>query len=222
MSRPRLLDLFCKAGGAAMGYHSAGFDVVGVDIEPQPNYPFEFHQMDAMQVLRSFAAAGPIKTLDAIHASPPCPAYSSLGSRYDRSKHPDLVAPTRELLVQVGLPWVIENVVGAPLRTTFMLCGSSFGLGVRRHRLFETSFLAMNPPACDHASQKPKYRVYEHGKWFLSPVARVYGHGGGKANEQWAEAMGIDWMTRPELAQAIPPTYTEWIGGHLMEAVRGS
>jgi DNA (cytosine-5)-methyltransferase 1 len=204
------LDLFCGAGGCSVGYHRAGFDVVGVDIEPHPDYPYKFHRADAMTF--------PLDGFDAIHASPPCQAHSALKARHKDKEHPDLVAPTRERLVASGLPYVIENVVGAPLINPVMLCGSAFGLGVRRHRLFECSFPLM-APGCAHGQQEPKYDVYEHGKWIKSPVARVYGNGGGKGEEFWGEAMGIDWMAREDLAQAIPPAYTEWIGGYLMAAL---
>ena len=205
---PRLLDLFCGAGGAAVGYHRAGFDeIVGVDLKPQPNYPFEFVQADALEF--------PLEGFDAIHASPPCQRYSALGSRYDKQRHPSFIALVREKLRAARVPYIIENVRGAPLHAPIQLCGSSFGLAVRRHRLFECSFPIMAPPCC-HAFQRPQYPVYEHGKWFLSPVARVYGHGSGKATEHWASAMGIDWMCRDELSQAIPPAYTEFIGHQLL------
>lgn len=154
-----------------------------------------------------------------IHASPPCQAYSSLRATYgDHVEHSDLVSATRERLGGSGAPWVIENVVGAPLENPIMLCGSSFGLDVRRHRLFETSFPVMAMP-CAHHWQKPKFDVYEHGRWIKSPVARVYGRGGGKAEAHWAEAMDIDWMDRHELAQAIPPAFTEFIGHQLMSHI---
>ena len=208
----RLLDLFCGAGGAATGYGRAGFRVTGIDMKPQGGYPFEFIKGDAM----SFGAGWIAERFDAVHASPPCQAYSTLGSSYDRTNHPDLVEATRELLKATGLPYVIENVPGAPLVNPVQLCGSSFGLGVRRHRLFECSFPLMVPP-CNHASQRPKYRIYEHGKWFLSPVVRVFGDPGGKSAEHWDEAMGIDWMTRKEIVQAIPPAYTEFIGSALRQ-----
>lgn len=149
----------------------------------------------------------------AIHASPPCQKYST--QTRGRGDHPDLVGPVRDRLVDVGLPFVIENVVGAPLINPVRLCGSSFGLGVRRHRLFESS-LPLTGSMCDHASQPPKYPIYDHGKWYLSRTAAVYGHGGGNAKEMWADAMGIDWMTRPEMAQAIPPAYTEHIGRQIL------
>jgi DNA (cytosine-5)-methyltransferase 1 len=204
--KPRLLDLFCGAGGAAMGYHRAGFDVVGVDIEPQPHYPFEFHQGNALAVLGAgFVGWNSLRDFDAIHASPPCQAYS-VAAKYQRNagkEYPDLIGPTRELLEATGLPWVIENVPGAPMRTDVMLCGSQFGLNVRRHRLFEFSeppFQLM--PPCVHDS----HVVGPYG----NPNAMK---GSGK---DWAAAMGIDWMTTPEMTQAIPPAYTEWIGAQLI------
>src|SRR5215467_701837 len=139
MTRPRLLDLFCGAGGAAMGYHRAGFDVVGVDIKPQPRYPFTFIQADAMTF--------PLEGFDAIHASPPCQAYIRSGM-YDKSRHPDLLPPVRCQLERSDVPWVIENVPGAPMRVDLKLCGCMFGLGVARQRWFETSWHAfdLRPP----------------------------------------------------------------------------
>lgn len=219
--KPQLLDLFCGAGGAAEGYARAGFDVVGIDIKPQPNYPYTFIQDDAIG--RAEAMIESWQTLDsdwcaAIHASPPCQAHSAITGEH-RDKHVDLIPETRRLLKMSGLPYVIENVVGAPLEEPIKLCGSSFGLGVQRHRLFETNFPLMAPP-CAHGQMRAKYEVYEHGRWYKSPFAKVYGSGGGKAVEHWPEAMGIDWMTPLEMAQAIPPAYTEHIGTYLMSAVK--
>jgi DNA (cytosine-5)-methyltransferase 1 len=206
MSRPRLLDLFCGAGGAAVGYHRAGFEVVGVDINPQPHYPFEFHQADAMTY--------PLDGFDAIHASPPCQAYIRSGTVAKDGRHPRLLPPTRERLIEAGIPWVIENVPGAPMRADVQLCGSIFGLAVRRHRWFESSE-SLSPwvLACNHSE----------------PVAGVYGHPHGASGANagmlpgdlatWSRAMGIDWMTTAELADAIPPAYTEWIGTQLLRAV---
>lgn len=217
MSRPRLLDLFCGEGGCSAGYYRAGFDVVGVDLEPMPEYPYSFVQADALEFLRT---ADDMGRFDAIHASPPCPAYSTLGSRYDRSQHPDLVDETRELLEQTGLAYVIENVPGAPLRNPIQLCGSSFGLDVRRHRLFESNVLLMALPCAHHLQTEPKYDVYEKGRWFKSPIVKVYGRGGGKAMEHWPEAMGIDWMSPAGLANAIPPAYCEFIGEQLISHLK--
>lgn len=205
--RPRLLDLFCCAGGAATGYARAGFEVVGVDIKPQPHYPFEFILADAMTY--------PLDGFDAIHASPPCQKYSTMTGRWEgrADEHPDLIAATRMRLVVSGLPYVIENVPGAPLLEAITLCGSMFGLGVRRHRRFESN-VSMLAPRCNHAAQ--------------GRVVGVYGHAGGSSKRDgisfggvatWREAMGIDWMVGNELAEAIPPAYTEWLGTKLMAAL---
>ena len=199
---PRLLDLFCGAGGAAVGYHRAGFTVVGVDLEPQPNFPFEFIRADAMTY--------PLDGFDAIHASPPCKAFSA----YRRKGHgvgdgyPDLIAATRARLEGSGVPWVIENVPGSPLHSPEILCGSMFGLAVRRHRLFEAPFSIL-APSCAHHLQRGDFpqatnrtnrrRTCEIGVWRI-PL------------EVQRRAMGIGWMTVAELSQAIPPAYTEFIG----------
>ena len=188
-SRPRLLDLFCGAGGAAMGYHRAGFDVVGVDINPQPRYPFEFHRADAMTY--------PLDGFDAIHASPPCQHYANVTAwRGDPGNHPDLVAPTRTRLEAIGVPWVIENVPEAPVRRDFLLCGSQFGLKVRRHRAFETSprLFALLPP-CRHRG----LLAFMH-----------------KGERAYADALGCTWMTNREAREAIPPAYTQHIGEQLL------
>jgi DNA (cytosine-5)-methyltransferase 1 len=193
----RLLDLFCGAGGASMGYHRAGFDVVGVDIRRQPRYPFEFHQADALTY--------PLEGFDVIHASPPCQAFTKLLRARAGGGHPDLLGPTRERLTALSVPWVIENVPGAPMRADVVLCGSMFGLKVRRHRWFECAHpvLTLCSP-CAHP---------------VEATVGVYGHTGGTGRHSvsvWREAMGIDWMTATELSQAIPPAYTEWLGAQLM------
>ena len=209
--KPRLLDLFCGAGGAAAGYHRAGFTVVGVDIKPQPHYPFEFHQWDALAVEIAPWNFG----FDAIHASPPCQAYSTITP--DHSAHPDLVGPTRELLQATGLPWVMENVMGAPLVPMVTLCGSMFGLRVRRHRQFESNVLLLQP-TCQHRQQGQVLGVYGDGGagYFPSP-----NRGGGiKAHQRdFATLMGMPWATPQEIVQAIPPAYTEYIGGQLLALV---
>ncbi len=205
--KPKLLDLFCGAGGAAMGYHRVGFEVVGVDIRPQKNYPFEFHQADAMTY--------PLEGFDVIHASPPCQHYS-FGTP-NKSKHIGTLPAVREMLKKSGLPWVIENVPGAPIDTSTMICGCQVGLPlIRRRRFFEFSFpfYHLQPP-CRHDG----------------PVMTVTGHGTTSGNRKtWGrnisvsemrEAMGIDWMNRDELSQAIPSAYTEFIGKQLMELLRG-
>lgn len=224
--RPRLLDLFCCAGGAAMGYERAGFDVLGVDIVRQPNFPFEFHRQDAMAVLELLCADvsrfGPV---DAIHASPPCQRYSPLAARHPEREYPDLVGPVRRLLRKVGLPYVIENVPGAPLHRAVGLCGSMFGLGaggryLKRHRLFECSFPASAPSGCRHRGEA--IGVYGSGGAWQAQVSAIdmEPRGGYQGTiEERREAMQIDWMTRDELAEAIPPAYTEHIGIHLRNAL---
>ena len=208
MSRPRLLDLFCCAGGAGMGYHRAGFDVVGVDIAPQPRYPFEFHQGDALEYL---AAHG--HEFDAIHASPPCQAFSN-AQRIMGNAHPQLIEQVRAALQASGKPYVIENVVGAPLVNPVQLVGTMFGLRTMRPRLFECSFpvpFALAPPA--HAKHTKMGRRPKEGEFM-----HVVGHFSDVRAAQ--VAMGIDWMTGDELREAIPPAYTEFIGAHLMQALK--
>lgn len=225
MGKPRLLDLFCGAGGAAMGYARAGFEVVGVDIKPQLRYPFEFHQGDALRYLEEVPAPGrkgltPWWSFDAIHASPPCQAFSDLKSMHNAKEHPDLLTPTRELLDRIGLPYVIENVEGAPMSDYITLCGGAFGLGtgdaeLRRHRRFEVRPMPAIVPPCAHGQRPRVIGVYGgHGRDRRRTVnTQDY------STVQRREAMGIDWMTGTELSQAIPPAYTEWIGNHLMRVV---
>lgn len=203
--RYKVLDLFCGAGGAAMGLHRAGFEVVGVDIVEQPNYPFDFIHADALEV--------ELDGYDAYWASPPCQAYS-IGTATWRVhkgyRYPDLIAPIRARLMETGKPYVIENVVGAPLHPTLMLCGLMFGLKVLRHRLFETSFPVEQPPHPEH----PTVPLSEVGMY------TVAGHMRGSLAE-WQEAMGIDWMTKEEMVEAVPPAYAEYIGRQLIAYLRG-
>jgi DNA (cytosine-5)-methyltransferase 1 len=213
--KPKLLDLFCGAGGAAMGYYRAGFDIVGVDIKKQKQYPFQFFQGDALRFLETFG-----DEFDAIHASPPCHAYSTLKG-LTKIEKPELIENVRSLLIGENKPWVIENVKGAPLINSIQLCGSSFGLGVRRHRLFELSFCAAEIPKCQHERQRYPIDVTGTGGSQKTPRKAP---GGGlsrkpKNMRQASEAMGIYWMTRKEINQAIPPAYTEFIGKQLMEKV---
>jgi DNA (cytosine-5)-methyltransferase 1 len=228
MSKPRLLDLFCGAGGAAVGYHRAGFEVVGVDIKPQPRYPFDFYRGSALDAL---ADGEFLAQFDAIHASPPCQAYSATKTMWNaQAGHPELVSPTRARLQAAGVPWVIENVPGAPLCAHVVLCGSMFSLHtedweLRRHRLFELDGFACMTPPCSH--NRPVLGVYGGHARDRRRVLGVYGNGGGgtmtrgtKATIDQARAiMDIDWMTTAEISQAIPPAYTEHIGGYLLAEV---
>lgn len=206
--KPRLLDLFCCAGGAGAGYAKAGFDVVGVDLHPQPRYPFEFHQADAM----TFDLSG----FDAIHASPPCQAYTVLGGREDLSHYPDLVDAVRERLQASGVPWIIENVPGAPLRNPITLCGAMFGLRSYRHRLFESSVQLLAPPHPTHAVRVNRRGENRREHWQNGGFMTITGDVGVYCGP---EAMGIDWMSGNELSQAIPPAYTEYLGRQLMAAL---
>lgn len=214
MSKPRLLDLFCGAGGASMGYHRAGFEVVGVDIKPQPRYPFKFHQADALEFCEAHG-----KEFDVIHASPPCQHYTRIAQRNVRAvarKHPALIVLTREALIATGRIYIIENVVEAPLLNGIKLCGSSFGLDVRRHRLFESNLFLWGLP-CNHSWQTPRFRSLDGRRPQLASVVGVHGHqnyAGELAIRQ--QAMDIDWMKNSELVEAIPPAYTEYIGEQLM------
>lgn len=233
MKRPLLLDLFCGAGGAAVGYHRAGFDVIGVDVKHQPNYPFPKMVADALHVLERLVEGHYIwpsacdekitlSDIAAIHASPPCQAKSTQTA--DRSKHVWLLPDTRELLHQVVTPHVIENVEGArrdmidPVR----LCGSSFGMDIRRHRYFEANWPIQGKP-CDHGWQTPRFRslaIKNHREGRLASVVGGHGHINYPGEfELRCKAMGIDWMKNDELVESIPPTYTEFIGRQLLEHV---
>ncbi len=217
MARPRLLDLFAGAGGSAAGYVRAGFEVHGVDHRPQPRYLLSgassFTQADALDFL---AAHG--REFDVIHASPPCQAYTVGRKIHDSGhRHPDLVARARDLLVATGRPWVIENVQGAPLGACAMLCGTMFGLRVFRHRFFESSVLLLSPshhkhPRGDNTGATDGYSTGKEGYVCVA--------GNNFEPRAGALAMGIDWMgNRRELAQAIPPAYTEFVGRQLLAAL---
>lgn len=203
----RALDLFCCGGGAGMGLHLAGFDVVGVDIEPQPHYPFEFHQADAVEF--------PVDGFDFIWASPPCQAFT-LCQRIQSNTHPELVEPIRSKLQSAGVPWCIENVPGAPLIDPIELCGSMFGLRTYRHRLFECSFPIAAPPHPPHVAKTakmgrpPKPDEYIHVVGNFSGVAAA------------REAMGIKWLPRDKLREAIPPAYSEYIGRHAIAHINAA
>jgi hypothetical protein len=207
VSRPILLDLFCGAGGAAMGYHRAGFEVIGVDLSPQPHYPFEFHQADAMTF--------PLDGFDFVHASPPCQAYTRKAATWGRERthwteHPDLLGPTRDRLEVEGMLYVIENVPGAPINAQLLLCGSMFGLAIQKHRLFEGNWaMPMAPATCNHVG-------------LYNPWA-----GEGRSADQLRAAQGTPWIPMSggasrkagvtgDLFNAIPPAYTEWVGAALL------
>jgi len=230
--KPRLLDIFCGAGGAAMGYHRAGFEVAGVDIKRMPRYPFEFHQGDALEFLRKHG-----QEYDAIHASPPCQAFTALRTMPNAKHHDDLLTPTRELLKRTGLPYVIENVPGAPMSNYIVLCGSMFDLGtggaeLRRHRHFEMDPMPLFVPECRHGWNEKVIGVSGgHGRdrrRTRPATVTVTGHAGGNSvrdgtqqfdTDERREAMGIEWASGNELSQAIPPAYTLWIGQRLMEMI---
>lgn len=215
MSRPKLVDLFCGAGGSSMGYHQAGFEVTGVDIRPQPRYPFAFVQADALEYVAEHG-----HRYAAIAASPPCQAYTILGNLYQDRTYPDLLGPMVERLRAWGGPWIVENVDRAPFPRdlpVIQLCGSSMGCWrLRRHRWFAGAVPTL-VPGC------------EHWRWAGHPPIGVHGHGtdGWLARKGYRftqaerqRAMGIDWMNRDELAQAIPPAFTRYLGAFLLGAVR--
>ncbi|MFI2478164.1 DNA methylase [Nocardia xishanensis] len=209
--RPRLLDLFCKAGGASMGYHLAGFDVVGVDIEPQPRYPFTFHQADALAFLAEHG-----HEFDAIAASPPCHDHTTLASRAGVNGSGWLLEATLAALAAQPVPWIVENVMGAKMRRDVVLCGAMFGLRTYRHRQFAIDpRIPLLPPVPWHpahtvrTSMKKRRRDFDAGM-NISVTGDV---------NAWVgpACMGIDWMTGPELAQAIPPAYTRHLGAFLLD-----
>lgn len=209
MGRPRLLDLFCCAGGASVGYHRAGFDVYGVDLVDRPRYPFVRCVGDALDLSTAW-----IGTFDLVHASPPCQNQAAITkgtNAHLRDQYPDLYPQTLALLQRSGVPFVIEN---PSARADLTLCGEMFGLGVLRHRRFELGGswpLVMAPP---HPAHRGRVGGWRHGVRHEGPYVAVYGDGGGKGTvAEWQAAMGIDWTDdRRELAEAIPPAYTEWIG----------
>ena len=212
--KPRLLDLFCKAGGGSVGYYLAGFEVVGVDIKKQKRYPYEFIQKDALEV---FENKDFLASFDVIAASPPCQTHSSTkhlrNAQGKGTDKVDLIPQTRKALVASGKPYIIENVPGAPLIDPVQCCGSSWGLKVRRHRLFESNVKLVGS-ICKHKEQGRPVGVYGSMRDEIP--------GGGhtaKTIEQAREAMGIDWMIWGELVEAIPPMYTWFLGTQVMDSI---
>lgn len=218
----KLLELFCCAGGSAMGYSYAGFEIVGSDIDPQPNFPFEFYQDDALHVLDVLNAGGEwngyvASDFAVVHTSPPCQRYSSATKlhRGAPEKHPDLIGPVRDRLVQwaerTGGLWIIENVNRAPLREPIMLCGAMFGLRTYRHRKFESNFPLEAPDHPKHVVRAAKLgHIAEEGEFWC-----VGGHFGHRADA--AKALGVEWMkTQREISECIPPAYTEYVGNQLI------
>lgn len=233
MNKPKLLDLFSCAGGAGVGYQRAGFDVYSVDIDPQPNNPHPIHVGDALTVLDTLLDGGGVPFLHpdgmiewltaaefvAAHGSPPCQGYTTLKAVHG-NEWPLLIEPVRERFDALGLPYVIENVVGAPLRADLTLCGLMFDLKVFRHRLFELGgWSAERPVHPSHAGHR--VAGWNHGVKHEGDMVAVYGNGGGKGSvADWQRAMGIDWTDdRREIAEAIPPSYTEFIGRLLLARV---
>ncbi len=207
----RLLDLYCKAGGASKGYEDAGFEVTGVDIKKQKRYPYTFIQADCLELMQDLDF---LRSFDVIAASPPCQTHSRTKHLRDAqgktTDKVDLIPQTREKLIESGVPYVIENVPGAPLIKPVQMCGSSFGLKVRRHRLFESN-LELIGSVCDHKTQGKPVGIYGSMKDEIP--------GGGhtaKSIEQARETMGIDWMLWGDLVEAIPPRYTYEIGKQLI------
>lgn len=211
----RLLDLFCGAGGAAMGYYRAGFtEIIGIDNRPQKRYPFKFVLGDALEYMARYG-----HKFDLIHASPPCQAYSITAS-LSNGNHSDLVEPVRMYLQAISRPYIIENVPGAPLINPIKLCGTMFpGLRVIRHRLFECSPTVWFPPGpCQHWGKVAPN--FGKGTYDKSEYDFICAAGKGFPPKVGREAMGIDWMTGKELSQAIPPPYTEWLGGQMIKEIR--
>ena len=216
MRQFRALDLFCGAGGASMGLHRAGFEVVGIDISIQKHYPFKFIQGNAL--------TADLSGYDFVWASPPCQAYTRMSrgllkSQGRQREHPKLIEATRAKLNAWGGPYIIENVSGAPLLNPIVLCGSSFGLLVQRHRLFESNVMLMELQ-CEHGWQT-KDKPSLHRLQGRSRVVGCYGNGRGKGDNValWSRAMGIDWMTRAEMSEAIPPAYSEFLGRQVIAAL---
>ncbi|EDY46506.2 DNA cytosine methyltransferase [Streptomyces sp. SPB074] len=212
--RPRLLDAFCCQGGAAKGYADAGFDVLGVDLSPQPRYPYAFIQGDAVAFIREHG-----HEFDAIHASPPC-QHDSDCQRIQRNAHPDLIAPTRTALEATGRPWVLENVGGAlpKLCEPVMLCGPMFGVRTYRHRYFETGGGLTFPQPAHLAHTVPQAKMGRPVPpgWYGQYVGNFSGVQAAR------EVMGVPWMNRDGIRECIPPAYTAWTGAHLLALLTGA
>lgn len=208
---PKLLDLFCGAGGAAMGYHRAGFEVVGVDRKAQKNYPFEFHQADAMTY--------PLDGFDVIHASPLWFRFTTCAAALGTAEnHPDDVTPIYDRLRACGKPWVVESGSTGPLKDCALFCGPAFGLKVIRHMYFASSHLILTP-GCNHVRDGcaqgiyAAYRGQYHTNRRQSPI---------RSRGAWRAAARLDWMTQVEAELAVPPAYTEYIGRHLLTVLEAA
>jgi DNA (cytosine-5)-methyltransferase 1 len=224
-----------------MGYHRAGWEVVGVDINPQPHYPFEFHQREVIEYLLANGPDVLLMEFDAIHASPPCQAFSAGGNIWKSrlgpaiERHPNFIGPTRDLISCLGIPYVIENVERAKswLQSPTLICGRGIGLGVKRHRLFESNRMLLGVP-CPKGHPGEWISVFGGGGLSRTPKGgqrRIDGKHNGRgandgrvhvAHQDASAAMGIDWMTRDELSESIPPAYTEWIGRQLLAAIENA
>lgn len=210
--KPVHLDLFCCQGGASAGYEAAGFTVLGVDIDPQPRYPFAFVQADALEYLARYG-----HLFDSVSASPPCQAYT-LAQRIQGNEHPDLIPPTRKLLTELGRPGVIENVPGSPLEDPVTLCGAMFGLHTYRHRHFEGvgGFTFDTPEHPEHVHTTVKMgRQLRPGDWY-----HAVGNFSGVSYVR--QDLGMPWASRDGLRECVPPVYTEYIGRHLLAHLRSS
>lgn len=222
-NRPLLLDLFCGAGGASVGYYRAGFDVIGIDLHPMPSYPYDFIQANALEFLDDLIKSGPVDAVTAFHASPPCQLFTPLAALPNASNNAEnLIEPTRKRLRKLGKPYVLENVVQAPLISPVMLCGQSFGLKLYRHRNFETDWLL---PAMPHEKHRELCMKAGYLPTAERPYMSIHGRNGYNS-KAWvskaAEYMGMPWASDDlnGVCEAIPPAYTEYIGKHLMTAMK--